>query len=271
MKILFSLEEEELKEWLDDGVVCLREVFNLKWLKILERGFQESVKTPSVLSKDYAEDKKGSFYTDHAMHRRIEPINKFVRNSPVGVLAASLMSASKINLVDDHLLLKEPGTQNPTYWHQDQPYFNFDGEDFCSLWIPLDAVDKNNGAMRFVKGSHKWGKQFHPIRIGAGDMVDSAEDFDGAAPDIDANLNEYDVISWNLSPGDCLAFHGKMVHGAYANMSLDKRRRALSVRLTGDDIVWAPKSYAPTESNLPNLIPGKSIDCSDYPVLWRNS
>ena len=84
---MFSLEEEELKEWLDDGVVCLREVFNLKWLNILERGFQESVKTPSVLSKDYAEDKKGSFYTDHAMHRRIEPINKFVRNSPVGVLA----------------------------------------------------------------------------------------------------------------------------------------------------------------------------------------
>ena len=174
----------------------------MKWLKILERGFQQSVETSSALSKDYAEDKKGSFYTDHAMHRRIEAINKFVRNSSVGVLAASLMSASKINLVDDHLLLKEPGTHNPTYWHQDQPYFDFDGEDFCSLWIPLDAVDKNNGTMRFVKGSHKWGKQFHPIRIGAGDMVDSAEDFDDAAPDIDSNLEEYDVILWNLSPGD---------------------------------------------------------------------
>ena len=62
-----------------------------------------------------------------------------------------------------------------------------------------------------------------------------------------------------------------MLHGAYANMSLDKRRRALSVRLTGDDIFWVPKSYAPTESILPNLTPGKSIDCSDYPVLWRNS
>ena len=268
---MFTLDDVEVEQWLDDGVVCLRKVFNLKWLKILERGFQQSVETSSALSKDYAEDKKGSFFTDHAMHRRIKPINNFIRNSPVGVLAAYLMSASKINLVDDHLLLKEPGTQNPTYWHQDQPYFNFDGEDFCSLWIPLDAVDENNGTMRFVRGSHKWGKQYHPIRIGVGDMVDSAEDFNGAAPDIDANLNEYDVVSWDLSPGDCLAFHGKMLHGAYANMSLDKRRRALSVRLTGDDIVWAPKNYAPTESNLPNLIPGRSIDCPDYPVLWRNS
>ncbi len=50
---------------------------------------------------------------------------------------------------------------------------------------------------------------------------------DGAVPDIDANLNEYDVISWNLSPGDCLAFHGEMLHGAFANISFDRRWRAL--------------------------------------------
>jgi ectoine hydroxylase-related dioxygenase (phytanoyl-CoA dioxygenase family) len=67
------------------------------------------------------------------MHRRIEPINEFIKHSSEGKGAASLMSVSKINLVDDHLLLKEPGTQNPTCWHQDQPYFNFDGENFCSL------------------------------------------------------------------------------------------------------------------------------------------
>ena len=108
--------------------------------------------------------------------------------------------------------------------------------------LALDAVDKNNGTMRIVKASHKWGKQYHPVRIGVGDMVDGAEDFDGAVPDIDTNLNEYDVISWNLSPGDCLAFHGKMLHGAFANISFDRRWRALSVRLTGDDIVWAPKN-----------------------------
>ena len=101
-------------------------------------------------------------------------------------------------------------------------------------------------------------------------MVDGAEDFDGAVPDIDTNLNEYDVISWNLSSGDCLAFHGKMLHGAFANISFDRRRRALSVRLTGDDIVWAPKTYAPTETSFPDLIPGNSIDCVDYPVLWSN-
>ena len=67
-RILFTLEDVEVEQWLDDGVICLRKVFNLKWLKILELGFQQSVETPSALSKDYAGDKKGSFYTDHAMH-----------------------------------------------------------------------------------------------------------------------------------------------------------------------------------------------------------
>jgi ectoine hydroxylase-related dioxygenase (phytanoyl-CoA dioxygenase family) len=262
------LTNDVIEQWRKEGVVCLRGVFSADWLSVLEDGFEQSFNSPSRLSKDYAKEGEGSFFTDHAMHRRVEPIHRFVNQSPLGEVAAALMSASKVNLVDDHLLVKEPGTQNPTYWHQDQPYFNFNGEDFCSLWIPLDPVDEENGTMRFVRGSHLWGKQFHPVRIGVGDTVDAAENFDGAAPDIDADPAAYDTVSWDLVPGDCFAFHGKMLHGAFANLSLDARRRALSLRLTGDDIVWAPKSYAPTESNLPELTPGGPIACADYPTVW---
>ena len=268
MSKLFSPTNEEIQQWRADGVICLRGVFSSDWQDLLEDGFDQSVNSPSSLSKDYAEVGKGSFFTDHAMHRRVEPINRFVNQSPLGDYAAALMSATKINLVDDHLLVKEPGTQNPTYWHQDQPYFNFDGEDFCSVWIPLDPVDAQNGTMRFVKGSHLWGKQFHPVRIGAGDIIDGAEDFDGPAPDIDANPEGYEILSWDLIPGDCFVFHGKMLHGAFANLSLDARRRACSIRLTGDDIVWAPKKYAPTENVLPDLIQGGSIECAAYPRVW---
>ncbi len=113
------LEDTQIEQWLDVGVVCLPGIYNSKWLEVLEQSFQQSFENPNALSKDYAKDKKGSFFTDHAMHRRIGPINEFIKHSLVGKVAASLMSASKINLVDDHLLLKEPGTQNPTYWHQD--------------------------------------------------------------------------------------------------------------------------------------------------------
>jgi ectoine hydroxylase-related dioxygenase (phytanoyl-CoA dioxygenase family) len=263
-----SLSPEIIQQWRKDGAVCLRDVFDQPWIDLLEAGFEAAFNNPSKLSKDYAKAGQGSFYTDHGMHRHIEQIHDFVHKSPAAKIGAALMAASRINLIDDHLLLKEPGTENPTYWHQDQPYFNFAGEDFVSLWIPIDPADEQNGTMRFAKGSHLWGKQFHPVRIGLGEIVDEAEDFDGPAPDIDANLDEYDVLSWNLSPGDCLAFHGKMLHAAYPNSSKDSRRRALALRLTGNDIVWHVRSYAPTEIELPDLKPGGPITCEEYPAIW---
>ena len=263
--------EDLAKTWRADGVVCLRGVFAPEWIELLRQGAEQSVAAPGALAKDYARDGKGKFFTDHDMYLRNDPIRRFVFESPAGEIAARLMGARKVNLVDDHLLIKEPKTSNPTYWHQDQPYYQFAGEQFCSMWIPLDPVNEENGTMRFVRGSHRWGKQFHPVRIGLGELVEEAEDFDGPAPDIDASPGDYDTASWELSPGDCLAFHGKTLHGAYANTSATARRRALSVRFTGDDIRWHPRLYAPTDPNAPKLRAGDPIDGERYPIVWAVS
>jgi len=262
------ISQSTKQEWWRDGAVCLRQVFNQEWLALLEDGVEASRTSPSELSKDYAKAGEGSFFTDHAMHRRVPQIRDFIADSPIAEIGADLLESEKINLIDDHLLVKEPGTANPTYWHQDQPYFNFAGEDFCSFWIPLDTVDETNGTLRFAIGSHRWQKEFRPVLIGKGDVVEQAEEFDGLAPDIDADPEEYETRSWNLAPGDCLAFHGKMLHGAFPNLSSGSPRRAISIRLTGDDIVWTPRQYAPAEKDQPELTPGGSIDCDDYPVVW---
>ena len=263
-----KLSADKVRQWREDGVICLRGIFDQGWMNILETGFENAFKNPRALAKDYAKDGKGSFFTDHGMYRRVEELHDFIFKSPAARIAASLMAADAVNLIDDHLLIKEPGTDNPTYWHQDQPYFNFAGEDFVSLWIPIDPVDESNGTMRFVKGSHLWGKQFHPVRIGLGEIVEEAEDFDGLAPDIDGHPDDHDILSWSLSPGDCFAFHGKTLHAAFANSTGHKRRRAFSLRLTGNDIVWHLNSYAPTETNLPNLVQGGPITCEEYPKIW---
>ena len=260
--------EKIVSDWRRDGAACLRQVFDQAWLDLLEEGVETSRIAPSELSKDYAKDGEGSFFTDHAMHRRVPQIRDFIANSPIAEIGARLLEAEKVNLIDDHLLVKEPGTANPTYWHQDQPYFNFVGEDYCSFWIPLDPVDKTNGTLRFVIGSHLWKKEFKPVLIGKGEVVEQADKFDGLAPDIDGNPNDYETRTWDLTPGDCLAFHGKMLHGAYPNLSSGSPRRAISIRLTGDDIVWHPRQYAPAESDQPGLTPGGPIDCEDYPIVW---
>ena len=123
--------------------------------------------------------------------------------------------------------------------------------------------------MKVVKGSHRWDKIYQPIRIGLGDLVEEAEKYDGPAPDIDSAPDEYDIASWDLQPGDCVAFGASIVHGAYANTSPDIRRRALAVRFAGDDAVWRPGAYVPSVPDTPDLIPGGSLDSEQYPVVWR--
>ena len=107
------------------------------------------------------------------------------------------------------------------------------------------------------------------MRIGIGDSPEATEPFDGAAPDIDGEPDKYETRSWNLAPGDCLAFHDKMLHGAFPNASDVARRRAISLRFVGDDIRWQPRGYAPTESDSSGFKAGDVIDSDQFPAVWR--
>ena len=260
--------QDQIMSWREDGVVALRGVVSGEWLDLLRAGVDAALAAPSGVSKDYAEDGEGRFFTDHFMHRRFEEFRRFLYDSPAAAMAAQLMGAHNVNLIDEHLLVKEPGTPIPTYWHHDFPYFEVAGEDFCSIWFPLDPATETTGAMKFVKGSHRWGKLFHPIRIGDGNLVDQAEALDGPAPDIDAEPDKYDIALFEVEPGDAVAFHGKSLHSATPNSSKDIRRRALSLRFAGDDITWNPRPYIPSVPDQPDLVAGGPIDSAQYPRLW---
>ena len=267
-ELIPSITDEQAAAWRKDGVLALRGVFSEDWLALLRDGVDEAMSTPSDVSKDYAKDGKGRFFTDHFMFRRFDSFRRFLYDSPAAAIAAELMGATKINLIDEHLLVKEPGTENPTYWHHDLPYFEVSGDDFCSLWIPLDPVTEATGALKFVKGSHLWGKLFHPIRIGEGALVDQAEKLDGPAPDIDAEPDKYDIEMFEVEPGDVIAFHGTSLHSATPNSSTHIRRRALSVRFAGDDITWNPRPYIPSVPDQPDLVEGGPLDSDQYPRIW---
>jgi ectoine hydroxylase-related dioxygenase (phytanoyl-CoA dioxygenase family) len=56
-----------------------------------------------------------------------------------------------------HMIRKAPGGR-ATLWHQDEAYWEPE-LDFCALgvWLPMDAVTTEMGAMQFIPGSHKRG------------------------------------------------------------------------------------------------------------------
>ncbi len=96
------------------------------------------------------------------------------------------MGSKEVVYYHDHLLVKEPGTQERTPWHHDQPYYPIDGEQIVSLWTPLDPVDRET-CVEYVKGSHRWGRWFQPkfFKQGGVDLQVQDSRFE-PLPDLDA-------------------------------------------------------------------------------------
>ena len=264
-----QVKQSEIEVFERDGVVPIRSAFDAHWLDELETAVEDVMKNPSSLSREYIQTGNGRFFTDHHMSRYNDSFRRFMLNSPASQIAAALLRSEKLNLVDEHLLVKEPGTDVPTYWHHDLPYFEVSWQDFASFWIPLDTVTKTNGAMKFAKGSHKWGRIFKPVMIGSGQDAEGAADFDGPAPDIDRDPEGYNVELFEMKRGDALFFHAATLHAAEPNKSANTRRRALSLRYGGSRATWEPREYVPSRPDTPDLKPGGSLDGPDYPVIWR--
>jgi ectoine hydroxylase-related dioxygenase (phytanoyl-CoA dioxygenase family) len=253
-----------------DGAVALRGVFDPHWVALLAAGVERNLREPGPYGKRYTPDgKPGLFFGDYCSWSRIPEYEAFLRHSPAAAIAGALMESRKVNLFHEHVLVKEPGTEEPTPWHNDQPYWTVEGWQVCSLWIPLDPVARENG-VEYVAGSHRRDEWFKPKRFVDSEDHPSDDPRFLPVPDVEGNRAAYTLLGWDLEPGDCVAFHGLTLHGAPGNRRSDRRRRAVSARWTGDDAVFTRRTgieSPPAPANGP--APGGPMDSPAFPVVWR--
>ena len=167
--------------------------------------------------------------------------------------------------------MKEPGTSNPTRWHNDQPYWPVRGWQVMSFWLALDPTTAENGRLEFVRGSHRWDRWFQPEPFGrtVTRAYDDNPDYE-KMPDIDAARDDYEIVAWDMAPGDAIAFHALTVHGAGGNLRRDgMRRRGYTVRYTGDDARYDTRPGTAKPLLTDALEDGDPMDCELYPVVWR--
>lgn len=261
------LDDSSISAFREDGATVLRGVFSANWIETLRRGVDWNMGMPGPYTRGYTkEGAPGHFFGDYCNWNRIEEYRSFFFDSPAPEVAGELMGSDKVNLFHEHVLVKEPGTLDRTPWHHDQPYYCVDGRDTCSLWIPLDPVPRET-CVEFVAGSHQWGRWFTPTKF-VGVQYDREDDGYETIPDIDADRDAYRFLSWDLEPGDCIAFHFLTIHGAPGNPSQSNRRRAFAARFTGDDAVYVRREgeMSPPFPEL-TLEPGQKLDCDTFPVL----
>lgn len=196
-------------------------------------------------------------------------IRDVVFNSGIAGLVGEVMGVSSTRLYFDHTLVKEPNTTAPTPWHQDIPYWPFLGRQIASAWVALSSSTVEESSLEFVRGSHAWDAYYAPESFG-NDSGWTA-DFEGErVPDIEAARADYDIIGFDVEPGDALVFSAWILHGARGNAG-PNRRAAFSTRWLGDDASWAPHPGCdPTVTQADvSVQPGDyPADDDRFPAVW---
>ncbi len=217
-----------------DGAVCIRGAFSDAEIALAEAAIDRNLEDPSprALVASRPED-PGRFFEDFCNWQRLAELESVVRTSPAAAIAADLMGSARVRFYHDHVLVKEPGTTQRTPWHQDQPYYNVDGTQTCSVWLPVDPVSRE-ATLEFVAGSHR-GPWLMPRTF----MDNEARWFPEGAlddlPDIESDRSAYEIIGWALEPGDAVFFNMLTLHCA-GGVEGPHRRRVLSLRFLGDDV-----------------------------------
>ena len=259
--------EEQIQTYEKDGAIILRNVFNEYQLQLIAKGIAHNLKNPSIYaSENGVPSTQGRFFDDYCNWTRIPEFREFIYNSPASEIAAQIMRSNTCQFFHDHVLVKDPGTQKASPWHQDDPYYFVNGHQNVSMWIPIDPVEKES-TLRFIAGSHKWTKMVKPVRWADdsdfyNEIPCSSQNDDDYNNNNDNNNNgqkneplwlpvpdpdnqketqKYRILEWSMNPGDVALFHFRTVHGARGNFSTQNSRRVLSLRWLGDDIIYTER------------------------------
>merc|ERR1719341_2520827 len=255
------VSHEDVQKFDKDGAIILRNVFSKAWVEKVREGIQINLEKPSQYSEKLAlKEGQGSYFNDFAF------------NSPAAEIAARLMKSKYAVFYHEHVLNKEPGTEKETPWHQDQAYYPVDGFKVLSIWMPVDPVSEES-SVKFVKGSHKWGKWFHPRKFASESNYPVENDnSDGKTfhnvPVDEIENGKFELLSWACQPGDCVVFHGMTMHGAKGNRSTSLERRVLSTRWVGEGITIAKRPWTVSPPILGGLDYGDRMISDTFPLAW---
>lgn len=251
-----------------DGACCVRGAFTPAQMDLAREAIEANLADLSPLAKRASQMSDGAFVEDFCSWSRIPAMERFIRDTDAAAIAGELMGARHVRLYHDHVLNKEPGTQQRTPWHQDLPYYNVDGRLNISMWIPIDPVPRAS-TLEFVAGSHL-GPWFMPRTFKDNQAKWFPEGSLQELPDVDGDPERYPILGWALEPGDAVCFHMLTLHAAGGHQG-PGQRRVLSIRFLGDDMRHAVRPWV-TSPPFPGLdaeLPdGASLDHPLFPLLW---
>jgi len=213
------LSDDDIARYHDDGYIAVRNAVDLD---LVSRMIQAIDRLAAESAKLRTSDDTFDLAPDHTPQvPRLRRISAPTALDPVFFEAAfettvqdmvADLIGGPVKFYHAKINVKQPGTHSAVVqWHQDWTHFPHTNVNMLAISYPFFPRTRENGAIAFVKRSHKRGplgiwQDGHYVFTCEHDMLPG--DIDGA---------EY----VECVPGDVLFHHGLAVHGSAANMSGD--------------------------------------------------
>jgi ectoine hydroxylase-related dioxygenase (phytanoyl-CoA dioxygenase family) len=180
---------------------------------------------------------------------------------PAFTVPASQLLGGAVRFWHDQLFCKPARHGGVVAWHQDYSYWTRTVPvAHLSCWIGLDDSTRENGALHYVPGSHRW--NLLPV-IGLADDMDAIR-----TVLTDEQRRDFKPVAIELKAGEASFHHPLMVHGSFEN-STDRERRATVINVFRDGVRSA--SDAPPLEGVPAVPKGEKMEGQFFPLLFDPS
>lgn len=149
-------------------------------------------------------------------HFRDPRLLEFLLSDEVLDLVEPLVGPN-IALWSSHFISKEPSTGRATPWHEDSAFWNgrlSAYDQIVTVWLAIDPSNEENGCMRVIPGTHHGGFSDYEEVDRVGHTF---------ASQIKGGVDESQAVSFVLEPNECSLHDGRIIHGASANTSAQRR------------------------------------------------
>jgi ectoine hydroxylase-related dioxygenase (phytanoyl-CoA dioxygenase family) len=264
-----GMDAEAAAAYQRDGVICLRGVLDSAAVERLREAVAWAMLNPSPLAQEFLPSEAGGrYFSDLHNFRRNAAYAALACDSDLPEIAGRAMGARSVRVLYDQTIVKEPGTQSPTPWHHDLPFWPVTGRQICSIWVALDEVTPESGGVQYARGSHLSGELYRPTQPDTPETRLMRNMDLPPAPNLSKDATA-DVVSWNMAPGDALVFSARTLHGAGANRASGRTRRAIVVRYVGEDVTFVEGPHALAFAEPVPLKTGDPLDAPQFPIVWR--
>lgn len=176
---------------------------------------------------------------------KIDPRFWAVANTPRLVsYAREILGTKDVLLLEDNVVVKVAGARYVP-WHQDYSYWPLGEPSAITVWIALDDIGPDNGAMEIAPGTQLEGERL-PVKFLDGSSFMVAER--PGIPEVPSDPRElgYNTITYRLDAGECGIHDALVWHGSTENQS-EGLRCALVLRYVAAGTTWLGNTRIPYE------------------------